>query len=190
MIVYDDLEPSEKIKVYDKGITLNGNPQTERREGLSDAGRLPHRRHVGAAARHDRGAQRRAPAVRRLHRAATRRRLTDGQAGLRVVRILEAATESMAERGRVDRARASEVRRMIPFLDLKAQYHEHQARDRRAPCSRVLDSDAVRPRRRGRGLRARVRRLLRRQARDRRQLRHQRAAPRAARRRRRARATR
>ena len=27
MIVYDDLEPSEKIKVYDKGITLNGNPQ-------------------------------------------------------------------------------------------------------------------------------------------------------------------
>jgi predicted dehydrogenase len=27
MIVYDDLEPSEKIKIYDKGITLNGNPQ-------------------------------------------------------------------------------------------------------------------------------------------------------------------
>ncbi len=27
MIVYDDLEPSEKIKVYDKGITLNGNAQ-------------------------------------------------------------------------------------------------------------------------------------------------------------------
>ena len=28
MIVYDDLEPSEKIKVYDKGITLNGNGTT------------------------------------------------------------------------------------------------------------------------------------------------------------------
>ena len=27
MIVYDDLEPSEKIKVYDKGITINGSPQ-------------------------------------------------------------------------------------------------------------------------------------------------------------------
>src|ERR1700730_16000151 len=26
MIVYDDLEPTEKIKVYDKGITLNGSP--------------------------------------------------------------------------------------------------------------------------------------------------------------------
>src|SRR5438270_2848010 len=25
MIVYDDLEPSEKIKVYDKGITVNGD---------------------------------------------------------------------------------------------------------------------------------------------------------------------
>ena len=51
MIVYDDLEPSEKIKVYDKGITLNGNGAGEKR--LPDAGRLPHRRHVGAAARHD-----------------------------------------------------------------------------------------------------------------------------------------
>ena len=29
MIVYDDLEPSEKIKVYDKGITLNGNAQRQ-----------------------------------------------------------------------------------------------------------------------------------------------------------------
>src|SRR6185369_15157370 len=27
MIVYDDLEPSEKIKVYDKGVTVNGNGQ-------------------------------------------------------------------------------------------------------------------------------------------------------------------
>ena len=57
MIVYDDLEPSEKIKVYDKGITLNGNGERQRREALSDAGRLPHRRHVGAAARDDRGAR-------------------------------------------------------------------------------------------------------------------------------------
>src|SRR5688572_15354030 len=28
MIVYDDLEPSEKIKVYDKGITVNGGGHT------------------------------------------------------------------------------------------------------------------------------------------------------------------
>ena len=51
MIVYDDLEPSEKIKVYDKGITLR--QRRRRRERLPDARRLPHRRHVGAAARDD-----------------------------------------------------------------------------------------------------------------------------------------
>src|SRR5204863_6599302 len=28
MIVYDDLEPSEKIKVYDKGITVSNGPET------------------------------------------------------------------------------------------------------------------------------------------------------------------
>ena len=101
MIVYDDLEPTEKIKVYDKGITLNGDPKKQRREGLPDAGRLPHRRHVGAAARRDRGARHRAARVRRLHRASQDRPIADGQAGLRVVRILEAATQSLAQRGRV-----------------------------------------------------------------------------------------
>ena len=30
MIVYDDLEQSEKIKVYDKGITLNNQPNPEK----------------------------------------------------------------------------------------------------------------------------------------------------------------
>src|SRR3954454_25353929 len=30
MIVYDDLEPTEKIKVYDKGITLNGSSENAR----------------------------------------------------------------------------------------------------------------------------------------------------------------
>ena len=32
MIVYDDMEPSEKVKVYDKGITVNGilRPSTRR----------------------------------------------------------------------------------------------------------------------------------------------------------------
>jgi predicted dehydrogenase len=100
MIVYDDLEPSEKIKVYDKGITLNGNanangekryqmlvgyrtgdmwaPQLDMTEALS----LELRQFVKAV---DGGS----PLA------------TDGHAGLRVVRILEAATKSMAERGRV-----------------------------------------------------------------------------------------
>jgi predicted small secreted protein len=28
MIVYDDLEPGEEAKVYDKGITVNNNGET------------------------------------------------------------------------------------------------------------------------------------------------------------------
>ena len=50
MIVYDDLEPSEKIKIYDKGITLtsNGTASTRRWSGYrtgdmlrAEAGRAP-----------------------------------------------------------------------------------------------------------------------------------------------------
>jgi predicted dehydrogenase len=100
MIVYDDLEPSEKIKVYDKGITLNGNgnakddkryqmlvgyrtgdmwaPQLDMREALG----LELREFVSCIE------QKKKP-------------IADGHAGLRVVRILEAATQSLKERGRV-----------------------------------------------------------------------------------------
>ncbi len=67
MIVYDDLEPSEKIKVYDKGVTLSGNghggdgnngngagaTNGNGANGVPDAGGLPHGGHVGAAASDD-----------------------------------------------------------------------------------------------------------------------------------------
>ena len=141
MIVYDDLEPSEKIKVYDKGITLNGNGrQRQRRQAVPDARRLPHRRHVGAAARHDRSARRRAARSSSTASSSSKTPITDGHAGLRVVRILEAATESLRRARPRHRTRPREVRSMIPFLDLKAQYHEHQARDRRARSLGVLES--------------------------------------------------
>jgi predicted dehydrogenase len=101
MIVYDDLEPSEKIKVYDKGITVNsqepgtnGNgerhallvgyragdvwsPQLDLTEALS----VELREFVDCIA------SGRTPTV-------------DGHAGLRVVRLLEAATQSMRASGR------------------------------------------------------------------------------------------
>ena len=95
MIVYDDLEPSEKIKVYDKGITLNNGsegkydllvgyragdmwaPQLDTSEAL----RLE-AKHFVDCIEHD------------------KEPITNGQVGLRVVRILEAATHSMAQRGR------------------------------------------------------------------------------------------
>ncbi|MEO8256020.1 MAG: Gfo/Idh/MocA family oxidoreductase [Acidobacteriota bacterium] len=100
MIVYDDLEPSEKIKVYDKGITVNGaSPQDGEKKyqmlvgyragdmwapqlEITEALAVELKQFVSCVE------QRLAP-------------LTDGEAGLRVVRILEAATRSMADRGKV-----------------------------------------------------------------------------------------
>ena len=100
MIVYDDLEPSEKIKVYDKGITLNGNPQRN--------GEKIHQMLVGY-----RTGDMYAPRLdltEALARELTQfmeciesgnRPIADGNAGLRVVRVLEAATQSLAWRGRI-----------------------------------------------------------------------------------------
>ena len=82
MVSYDDLEPSEKIRVYDKGITVNGhadaagaiaangNGDGERqrqRRPLRDARRLSQRRRLGAADCAHRGVEHRDPALRRLH---------------------------------------------------------------------------------------------------------------------------
>ena len=67
--------------------------------------------------------------------------MTDGQLGLRVVELIEAATQLDARA----RARPSYIRRqeacvVIPFVDLKAQYRAHQGRGRRGhprACSRA-----------------------------------------------------
>jgi predicted dehydrogenase len=100
MIVYDDLEPSEKIKVYDKGITLNGNPQKNSekvyqmlvgyRSGDMWAPRLDMAEALSVELREF---------VACVETGGTP--IADGQAGLRVVHILEAATASLAQRGRV-----------------------------------------------------------------------------------------
>jgi len=104
MIVYDDLEPSEKIKVYDKGITLKGNGDAE----VNGNGEKIYQMLVGY-----RTGDMWAPQLdmtealslelKQFIKSAEQRTtpLTDGHAGLRVVRILEAATQSLAERGRV-----------------------------------------------------------------------------------------
>ena len=94
MVVFDDIEMSEKIKVYDKGLILDEGGEAV----LPTARRLPHRRHVGAAHRQRRGAPHRGRHfVDCIRTGATPR--TDGQAGLRVVQILEAATTSLEQRG-------------------------------------------------------------------------------------------
>lgn len=95
MIAWDDLEPSEKIKVYDKGVTLTSD---------RDAA---HRLRVGY-----RTGDMWAPKLATTEALATevghfvdcitssRQPLTDGLAGLRIVELLESAHWSMRQGGR------------------------------------------------------------------------------------------
>ncbi|MEE8577927.1 MAG: Gfo/Idh/MocA family oxidoreductase [candidate division Zixibacteria bacterium] len=94
MIIYDDTEPSEKIKIYDKGIDVSHDKDQiykmliEYRTGDMLAPKIDLTEALGQVARefYDAVDQNRAP-------------LTDGEAGLRVVRILEAANQSIRNNG-------------------------------------------------------------------------------------------
>jgi predicted dehydrogenase len=95
MIAYDDLESSEKIKVYDKGISFTDDPQQiyEMRVGYRTgdmwAPRLDATEALRVEGEHF---------VDCIENGKTP--LTDGSLGLRVVELIEAATRSMNERGR------------------------------------------------------------------------------------------
>lgn len=94
MVLYDDLEPSEKIRVYDKGVTMNGD-SAARAQALVDY-------RVGDMF---------APYIDKYEPLAEvcrefldaivdgTRPLTDGESGLDVVRVLEAAQESIRKEG-------------------------------------------------------------------------------------------
>ena len=95
MIVYDDTDPSEKIKIYDKGIdvtTREGVYDTlvQYRTGDMLSPKLDQTEALAAGTRHfidcilnDKTAD------------------TDGHAGLNVVRVLEASGESIKSGGRL-----------------------------------------------------------------------------------------
>jgi predicted dehydrogenase len=94
MIVYDDLEASEKIKIYDRGITVTETPEDVRKMLISyRTGDLyvPKLEELEALS------------VEAAHFAACIRGeeqpMTPGEAGLELVRILEAANESMRNNG-------------------------------------------------------------------------------------------
>jgi len=95
MIVYDDLEPSEKVKVYDRGITVNNAPESiyqlliGYRTGDMWAPQLEMDEALQTETRHF------VDCVRKREKPTT-----DGSAGLRVVKILEAAIRSLREQGR------------------------------------------------------------------------------------------
>ena len=100
MIVYDDLEPSEKIKVYDRGITLD--PMAPRAGERKNQMRIGYRAGDMFAPQLDiteaLGSEL-SEFVGCVERGT--KPSADGAAGLRVVRILEAASRSMANGGAV-----------------------------------------------------------------------------------------
>ena len=96
MVMFDDLEASEKIKVYDRGISLNPSPENVYqmligyRAGDMHAPQLAVTEALSVEAAHFVDCVSRGTAP-----------LTGGEAGLHVVQLLEAATESMAQQGRL-----------------------------------------------------------------------------------------
>ena len=95
MVVFDDLETGEKIKVYDSGISLDPNPENVYqmlvgyRTGDMWAPKLAVTEALHVEAAHF---------IDCIARSAQPQ--SDGAAGLRVVRLLEAATASMQQQGR------------------------------------------------------------------------------------------
>jgi len=90
MIVYDDMETTEKVKIYDKGITLTQDPEQRTRmlTGYRNGDVLAPYLDTGEALR---------LMAREFIMSIGERRapLTDGYAGYRVVRLLEAAQQSL-----------------------------------------------------------------------------------------------
>ncbi|KAA3646304.1 MAG: gfo/Idh/MocA family oxidoreductase [Chloroflexi bacterium] len=94
MIVFDDLEPSEKLKIYDKGITVSDAPESVY-EML-----IGYRAGDMWAPKIERSEALRVEALHFVECIQDNKTpLTDGKAGLRVVRILEAANQSMQQQG-------------------------------------------------------------------------------------------
>src|SRR6266480_203135 len=96
MILYDDLEPSEKVKIYDKGVTVSQSPEAvyellvSYRSGDMWAPRLDPTEALQREAQHfiDCIQHNKQPE-------------TDGHAGLRLLGVVEAAERSLHARGRL-----------------------------------------------------------------------------------------
>jgi predicted dehydrogenase len=117
MMVYDDLETAAKVRIYDKGVTVNYDPL--------------HREHLLAGYRNgDMVAPNLDPseALRLMARefidSITQKRppASDGHAGYRVVRLLEAAQQSMEQNGQpIELPNAIIPRKSAPsFLEVVA----------------------------------------------------------------------
>ena len=96
MILYDDLEPSEKLKVYDKGINVTHEPEdvykmlVSYRLGDMWAPQLNNTEALQTEANHF------IDCIEHNQQPET-----DGPAGLRMVKLIEAAETSLRDRGRL-----------------------------------------------------------------------------------------
>ena len=98
MVIYDDMEPSEKLKIYDKGVTITTASGADAvyqqlvsyRSGDMHAPQLDSREALATEAAH---------VLECIRTGATP--IADGAAGLRTVRILEAAQTSIASKAAV-----------------------------------------------------------------------------------------
>ena len=96
MLVYDDLQPSEKIRLYDKGVTIERNPQKikQARFGYRSGDMLVPNIEVQEALSN--------VATHFIHSIQNRTTPdSDGEAGARVVRLVETATQSLRKGGKV-----------------------------------------------------------------------------------------
>ena len=94
MIVYDDLAPSDKIRVYDKGVTANADPTSRNRILVDYRVGDMYAPHIDNTEPVKRVCQAFVDAIGHGIRPPT-----DGLAGLRVVRLLAAAQESIHKNG-------------------------------------------------------------------------------------------
>ena len=104
-VVWDDLQPQQRLTVYDRGVEL-GATQPDKatmnisyRLGDAWAPALPEREALGAMVAEFAASIREGRAPR-----------TDGRAGLRVLKVLEAASRSLADGGRLIEGAATEAR--------------------------------------------------------------------------------
>jgi len=95
MIVYDDLEPSEKIRVYEKGVTMHNDPASRARVLVDYRTGDMFAPYIDKTEPLERSCRAFLDAIETGVPS-----VTDGRAGLAVVRILEAAQESMRADGK------------------------------------------------------------------------------------------
>jgi predicted dehydrogenase len=95
MLVWDDLDQAEKVKIYDKGIEVKEDEQEQKRQLL-----ISYRSGDMYAPRVDQ-AEALSLVVKEFADCIEENRpaLTDGQAGLRALRVLEAAERSIKSNG-------------------------------------------------------------------------------------------